>query len=64
MTAVFDVKYRLGDVVYLLTDEDQKKRVVTGYLIRAGNFINYELACNMDTTYHVETEILTEKIYH
>lgn len=61
MTIVLDIKFSLGSIVYLLTDEHQLKRIVTAYKVRSGNYIEYELSCGLDVTYHVETEILTEK---
>ena len=61
MTIVFDVKFSLGSTVYLLTDIDQNKRIVTAYLIRSGNYIEYELSSGLDRSYHVETEISKEK---
>ena len=57
-----DEKHKIGSVVYLLTDEDQLKRVVTGIVVRSGNYIEYELSCGIERSYHVETEISTSKV--
>jgi len=58
---VIDAKHKIGSVVYLLTDEEQCMRVVTGICIRSGGFISYELSLGDLTTWHVECEILKEK---
>lgn len=58
-----DNRHNIGEVVYLLTDEDQSKRVVTSISIRSGGYITYELSCGVETSYHVETEIIKQKIF-
>ncbi|WP_299116938.1 hypothetical protein [uncultured Winogradskyella sp.] len=60
---VIDDKYKIGQLVYLTTDEDQLKRIVTGIIIRSGNLEEYELTCGMDISRHVEIEITKSKTY-
>lgn len=61
---VVDDKYRIGEVVYLFTDEDQLKRVITAIIIRSGGYIAYELSQGTDTSWHIESEISNNKVYH
>ena len=37
-------KFNLGDIVYLITDEEQKRRMVTGILERSSGYVYY-LSC-------------------
>lgn len=53
-------KYDIGQEVYLKTDADQKKRMVTGILIR-GNNVQYDLACGSSSSWHFEFEVSPEK---
>lgn len=61
---VVDNKFNIGQVVYLLTDEQNLKRVVTAFIIRHGHYITYELSCGLDISCHTESEISTEKTLH
>lgn len=56
-------KHNIGAVVYLLTDEDQLKRVVTAISIRSGGYITYELSQGDSASWHVGTEIIKNKVY-
>jgi hypothetical protein len=58
---VVDNKYSIGEVVYLLTDKDGLKRVVTAITIRSGGYMAYELSQGVETSWHVATEICREK---
>ena len=60
---VIDNKYNIGEVVYLLTDESQLKRIVVGIVIRSGVHVLYELACGEMRSYHIECEITKNKVY-
>lgn len=57
---VIDAKFKQGQIVYLITDEDQKPRIVVGYKIRGGH-IQYLLASGINETYHFDIEISTNK---
>lgn len=50
------LKFHIGQTVYLKTDIDQRKRIVTGYRVRP-NLIVYYLAFGMDESEHFEIEI-------
>ena len=48
--------FKVGDVVYLITDDEQKKRIVSGLCIRK-NGVTYELSCGISTSWHYGFEI-------
>lgn len=56
MMMVLDVKFKIGDTVYLRTDIDQKKRLVTGYYIRETS-TSYLLSCGTEESTHYDFEI-------
>ena len=58
---VIDNKYEFGQEVYLKTDVDQRVRIVTSLIIRPNGCISYELSCGVDTRWHYDFEISTEK---
>lgn len=53
---IVDNKYNLKDYVYLTTDREQSKRVVTGIFIRISS-IMYELTLGSTCSCHYEFEI-------
>jgi hypothetical protein len=53
---VIDNKYSIGQEVYLTTDEDQKKRVITAMTVRATGVI-YELSCGTQSSSHYDFEM-------
>jgi len=48
--------YDLGDIVYLKTDKEQDRRIVTQICI-ATTGIQYQLACGIVSTWHSDFEI-------
>ena len=48
--------FNIGDYVYLKTDIDQHKRMVTGYTVRF-NEVTYLLSLGEDESTHYELEI-------
>ena len=54
------VKYQIGDEVYLISDPDQFKRMVLGYVIMPG-FIKYIVCLSDQETNHYEIELSSEK---
>ena len=56
------IKYKIGDIVYHITDPDQNQKVIVGYMIRKNN-IQYQTSQNgnYDTVY--EFEISYDKKY-
>jgi hypothetical protein len=59
---IIDNKYKFGQVVYLITDQDQCKRIVCGIVVK-GYSLLYELAHMGEVTTHYDFEISTEKTY-
>lgn len=55
------VDYVQGDVVFLITDPEQLKRIITGILLKPGKLVMYELSCCEDISYHYSFEITNEK---
>ena len=53
------INFNIGDYVYLKTDIDQHKRIVTGYTVRF-NEITYLLSLGEDESTHYELEISDE----
>jgi len=53
-------KYKLGEIVFLITDVEQKPRMVTGIIFRPSGVL-YELACGDAETAHFEMELATDK---
>ena len=53
------MKFKIGDYVYLKTDIDQYKRLVTGYTVRP-NVVIYNLRLGSEETTHYELEISAE----
>jgi hypothetical protein len=47
--------------VYLVTDPDQKKRIVTEITLKPGNVIVYSLSCGVEESVHYREEITTEQ---
>lgn len=50
------LKFEIGQTVYLKTDIEQRKRLVTGYKVRP-NIVMYYLSFGMEESQHFEIEI-------
>ena len=55
------VEFDIKDRVYLITDPDQDKRIVTGILIKPNKTIMYELTYLEEISYHYGFEITNDK---
>ena len=53
-------KFSIGDIIYLLTDPEQKTRMVTGILIRPTG-TSYDVSCANGTSWHYDIEMSEEK---
>lgn len=51
-----DLTYEVGDIVYLKTDSDQSKRIVTAILLKT-NGHSYELSCGTVVSWHFDFEM-------
>lgn len=58
---VIDNKFEIGDFVYLTTDPDQLKRVVTAIKYCKGGELVYGVQCGTVESFHYEFELSTEK---
>ncbi len=48
--------FNLGQFVYLITDNDQRQRLVTAICVRT-NFLEYQLSLGSGSSWHQEFEI-------
>ena len=55
-----DTQFSIGDMVFLTTDPEQKRRVVLAITI-AGFGLAYSLACGTEVSDHYEFEISNKK---
>ncbi len=53
-------EFNIGEIVFLITDENQLERIVTGLTIRKNSIIYY-LSCGTTETSHYSFEIATNK---
>ena len=56
---MFKPAFEYGEEVYLTTDPQQSKRVVSGYILRKG-MLTYLVVCGTEETGHFEFELSTE----
>lgn len=52
--------FEIGEIVFLITDEDQSERMITGYIVRPGLIIYFVSKGTAETT-HYEIEIASQK---
>lgn len=55
-----DNKFKIGDYVYLVTDKDQFKRIVTAIQVTQTGLL-YRLCLERDESWHYDFEICAEK---
>lgn len=53
-------KFRIGQTVYLITDKEQEKRIITAIVERQSGVL-YELSCGLDISSHYDFEISPEE---
>jgi hypothetical protein len=56
---VVDNKFSFGQIVYLITDSEQKRRMVTKIYL-SPNGVAYQLTCGVNESDHYEFEISDE----
>lgn len=52
--------YDIGQIVYLITDNEQQDRIITAITVRSGGAI-YELSCGANCSTHYDFEMASEK---
>jgi hypothetical protein len=58
----YKLEYQIGDIVYLITDDEQLPRMVTGAVIRPNGSIVYYLSIGATTeTLHYSIEIASDR---
>ena len=62
MYKLFDIKtkYGIGEIVYLITEENQQKFIITGIIIRTDG-VMYELSGGRDISFHSAIEISRQR---
>jgi hypothetical protein len=53
---LIESKYQIGQRVYLITDEDQKARIITSITVYPGNLLSYQLTYGTHASDHYEFE--------
>ena len=57
---VIENKFNIGQTVYLVTDQDQKPRIILSIAVNKYDLI-YEMTSGTDTSRHYDFEISEEK---
>lgn len=57
---VIDNKYELGEILFLKTDSEQRKRICTAIVVCPDNSFLYELTCDTQSNRHYDFEISRE----
>lgn len=52
--------YELTEIVYLRTDESNRRRILTGTTIRCNGSVQYEVSFGTEVSWHYEAEISRE----
>lgn len=61
-TLTLDVKYKIGDIVYLKTDAEQLPRIVIAYFTEGREEdVMYKVIQETDTSFHYNFELQAEK---
>lgn len=58
---IIENKFEMGDLVYLKTDDEQRRRLITGIKVCPDNSLLYELICGTIQSCHYDFEIATEE---
>ena len=53
-------KFKIGEIVFLITDPEQSERIVTGYTVRPNTICYYVSYVGLETV-HYDIEIATTK---
>jgi hypothetical protein len=57
---VIDNQFNIGQFVYLITDVDQVRRIITAISIRGNNSISYEVSLGTSCGFHYDFELSLE----
>jgi hypothetical protein len=57
---IVDNQLDFGQIVYLITDEDQKKRIITSFKVFPNGEILYQLSCGTNFSEHYYFEVTTD----
>jgi hypothetical protein len=57
---IVETKFNFGDTVYFINDPEQEARMITGFIIRKGQIINFTSICGDEISAY-DFELSTEK---
>jgi hypothetical protein len=57
-----ETEYNLSEIVFLITDNEQLQRIITGIQISC-NQVVYRLACGTVESWHYDFEFVKEKTF-
>jgi hypothetical protein len=57
---IIKTTYSIGEMVYLITDEQQRQRIIVGINIKPHDHV-YALSCGEDESFHYDFEMSKEK---
>jgi hypothetical protein len=57
---MIECTYDLGDILYLITDPDQRERMVSAVIVRERG-VCYELSCGSQSSWHSGMECSAQK---
>lgn len=60
---IVDNKFKIGDIVYVITDIEQETRMITAIILRTSGYIEYELSLSSTASIFNEIEISKNKIF-
>jgi len=57
-----ETKFNLEEIVFLITDNEQLQRIITGITI-SHNQVIYRIVCGASESWHYDFEIVKEKTF-
>lgn len=55
------LKFAIGQTVYIITDDDQRPRIITGIVLRPSNSVIYTVAHGTSESSHYAMELSAER---
>lgn len=59
-TIIVKIKFSIGTIVYIVTDDRQTKRIVTAIIVCPDDSLLYEVNCGTITSRHYDFELSEE----
>ena len=58
---IIENKFYIGQMVFLITDEDQRPRIISSFQVLPGGYLLYALSCGALNSNHYDIEISESK---